>query len=588
MAIRTMATALLFLAFTSGLPAASSGQEQSAERPLPSEGQLGPEDEFKRGTPRTTMQGYLIACRAGDYERGARYLDLRRLTEEERPSQGARLARQLKVVLDRMLWVDLEALSPHAEGNLEDQLPADRDRIGRIETSQGPVEVLLQRVPREDRERIWQISSSTVARIDSLYDEFGYGALGEILPAPFFEVQLIEVQLWQWIGLLVLVVVAYGVSWLASSVVLRLLRNLSERTRLTWDDQLVRAIIGPFRLVLFVLLFAVGSVPLAVSAPVQRVLGGLEQAAFIIAVAWLLLRLIDLLADLAVQRLSDQGQGPATQFVPLGRKTLKVLLVVFAALAVLDVFGFNVTAVLAGLGIGGLALALAAQKTIENLFGGVTLLADRPIAVGQFCRFGDKIGTVEEIGLRSTRVRTLDRTIVTVPNAEFSSTQIENYAVRDRMRLFTMIGVRYETTPDQLRYLLAELRSMLLAHPKVTPDPARVRFVGFGAYSLDLEVFAYVSTSDWNEFLHIREDIYLRVMDIVERSGTGFAFPSQTTYLGKDDGLPPEKVREVEALVEEWRQQNRLPFPDFDPDEKVRMKDTVPYPPEGSVLGAGA
>jgi MscS family membrane protein len=208
--------------------------------------------------------------------------------------------------------------------------------------------------------------------------------------------------------------------------------------------------------------------------------------------------------------------------------------------------------------------------------------------VGQFCRFGDKIGTVEEIGLRSTRVRTLDRTVVTVPNADFSSTQIENFAVRDRMRLFTMIGVRYETTPEQLRYLLAELRSMLLAHPKVSADPARVRFGGFGAYSLDLEVFAYVMTSDWSEFLHIREDIYLRMMDIVERSGTGFAFPSQTTYLGKDDGLPAEKVREVEALVEGWRREKRLPFPDFDPDEKVRMKDTLPYPPEGSAVGARA
>jgi MscS family membrane protein len=191
---------------------------------------------------------------------------------------------------------------------------------------------------------------------------------------------------------------------------------------------------------------------------------------------------------------------------------------------------------------------------------------------------------VEDIGLRSTRVRTLDRTLVTVPNAEFSSTQIENFAVRDRIRLFTMIGVRYETTPDQLRHLLAELRNMLLAHPKVSADPARVRFVGFGAYSLDLEVFAYVITCDWNEFLHIREDIYLRMMDIVERSGTGFAFPSQTTYLGKDEGMPADRVREVEALVEEWRTQNRLPFPDFDPDEKVRMKDTLSYPPEGSIL----
>jgi MscS family membrane protein len=250
----------------------------------------------------------------------------------------------------------------------------------------------------------------------------------------------------------------------------------------------------------------------------------------------------------------------------------------------LDIFGFNVTALVAGLGIGGLAFALAAQKTIENLFGGVTLLADRPIVVGDFCRFGDKIGTVEEIGLRSTRIRTLDRTVVTVPNAQFSDLQLENFAKRDVIRLYAVLGVRYETTPDQLRFVLAELRSMLLAHPKVSPDPARVRFVGFGAYSLDLELFAYVYTADWNEFLTIREDIFLRIMDIVESAGSGFAFPSQTTYLGRDDGLDEEKTREAQTRVETWRKENRLPFPDFDPEEKQRVRDTLAFPPEGSAL----
>ncbi len=129
----------------------------------------------------------------------------------------------------------------------------------------------------------------------------------------------------------------------------------------------------------------------------------------------------------------------------------------------------------AGLGVGGIAIALAAQKTIENLFGGITLYGDSPVRVGDFCRFGDKVGTVEEIGIRSTRVRTLDRTVVTIPNADFSNLQLENFAKRDRMRLFAMIGVRYETTPDQLRYILVEVRKLLYAHERVTADPARIR-----------------------------------------------------------------------------------------------------------------
>lgn len=154
-------------------------------------------------------------------------------------------------------------------------------------------------------------------------------------------------------------------------------------------------------------------------------------------------------------------------------------------------------AAVAGLGVGGLAIALAVRPTLENIIGGLTLFADQPVRVGDFCAYGDKIGTVEEIGLRSTRIRSLERTIVTIPNAEFSRMQLINYTRRDMMLYKFILDLRYETTPDQLRYVLAKIREMLLGHPKVTPDPARIRFLEFGAYSLNLEVFAYVDSQDW-------------------------------------------------------------------------------------------
>ena len=232
------------------------------------------------------------------------------------------------------------------------------------------------------------------------------------------------------------------------------------------------------------------------------------------------------------------------------QRIVKVFVVAFGLLAVLAIAGVNVTAAVAGLGVGGLAVALAAQKTIENLFGGATLFADQPVRVGDFCRFGGQVGTIEEIGLRSTRVRTLDRTVVSIPNAEFSNLHLENFAKRDRMRIYTMIGVLYETTPEQLRYLLARLRELLLEHPRITDDPARVRFVGFGAYSLDLELFAYADTADWNELLQIREDLYLRIMDVVNESGTGFAFPSSTMYVGHHEGPDAEASRAAAERVQ--------------------------------------
>jgi MscS family membrane protein len=236
----------------------------------------------------------------------------------------------------------------------------------------------------------------------------------------------------------------------------------------------------------------------------------------------------------------------------------------------------------AGLGVGGIAVALAAQKTLENLFGGITLFADRPVKVGDFCSYDGQVGTVEEIGLRSTRIRTLDRTVVSVPNADFSNLRLENFARRDRMRLRTVIGVRYETTPEQLRYVLARLREILLAHPRVTDDPARARFVGFGAYSLDIEVLAYVDTPDWNEFLGIREHIYLLFMEAVKESGTGFAFPSTTTYLAQDHGASREDTERAERRVAEWRENGELPFPDFPDEFRDERRNTLDWPPSGS------
>jgi MscS family membrane protein len=259
-----------------------------------------------------------------------------------------------------------------------------------------------------------------------------------------------------------------------------------------------------------------------------------------------------------------------------------VVIVLIGVLGVLGTLGVNVSAAVAGLGVGGIAVALAAQKTLENLFGGISLFADRPVRVGDFCRYGTEVGTVEEIGLRSTRIRTLDRTVVAIPNSEFSNLKLENFAHRDRMRLWTLVGVRYETTPDQLRYLLTRLREILVAHPRILEDPARVRFVGFGSSSLDLDIYAYVRTSDYNEFLEISEDLNLRIMDIVSDAGSGFAFPSSTAYIAKDDGLDPERSRAAESAVAAWRENGELFVPAFPPERVRELSGKLPWPPEGS------
>ena len=214
--------------------------------------------------------------------------------------------------------------------------------------------------------------------------------------------------------------------------------------------------------------------------------------------------------------------------------------------------GLPVYGIVAGLGVGGLAIALAAQPTVENLIGGLSLFADKPIRVGDFAGMATRRERLRRSVFDLTRIRGKDRTLTTMPNGELSKMAVVSLAQRDQMLIQTVIGLRYETSPEQLRYLLVRLRETLLGHPKIDPTFVRVRFVGFGASSLDVELFAYVKTTNTPEFLSVREEIFLQVMDIVNESGSGFAFPSQTVYLGRDGGVDPTRTKAAEAELRQW------------------------------------
>jgi len=249
--------------------------------------------------------------------------------------------------------------------------------------------------------------------------------------------------------------------------------------------------------------------------------------------------------------------------------------------------GLPVFSVLAGLGIGGLAVALAIRPTLENLIGGIILYVDQPVRVGDFCSFGDKNGTIEAIGVRSTKIRALDRTIITIPNAALADMQLINYAHCDRMLIQTTLGLRYETTAEQLRFVLVKLREMLHAHPKIDGDTVRVRFSGYGASSQDIGIRIYALTGDWGEYFAIQEDVLLRMKDIVEGAGTGFAFPSQTLYMTRDEGLDEERGKASEAEVKRWRRTGQLPFPRLARSRVDDLSGTLDYPPRGSVEATG-
>lgn len=253
-----------------------------------------------------------------------------------------------------------------------------------------------------------------------------------------------------------------------------------------------------------------------------------------LASAWLAWRIAGVVAEVIV---ASPRYGPESLDAHIVRGGVQLVgVVAAAALLALGAnrVGLPLVGIVAGLGVGGLAVALAAQATIENLIAGISLVGDKAVRIGEYCKYGDQQGTVEAVGIRSTRIRGDDRTLTNIPNAVLAKMPIVSLTRRDRILVRTVLGLRYETTQEQLCSVLDMVRRLLKDHPRVDPNTVRVQFVEFGESSLDIEVFAYVTTTDRVEFLRIQEEILLRVMDVIEQAGTSLAFPSRTLYVGRD------------------------------------------------------
>ncbi len=535
-----------------------------------------PDDEFNRGVPRTMVQGFFLAVRERDFEKAAEYLDLRHLPEKVKKIPGAELAREFRIVLARTIWIDLGELSLDPEGHDNDGLPSYRERIGRIKTESKTFDILLQKVPRGDGVSIWKFSNKTIAQVPEMYAIFGHEFLDEILPPWFFEIRLFEIYLGEWVAVFAIGLIAYLVAVGLTAPIYFWMR----RKESPLYTQLLKFFRRPFRLLLLIII-ANQLLSLLHLSLVAQALHQAKTITFVI-VTWFAIRVIDFGFVRFALRMKKKGQTGMAVFLPSLGNVLKVVLALAVLIFWLDNIGVRVTALVAGLGIGGLAVALAAQKSLENVIGAITLYTSRPVKVGDFCRFGDSYGTVEEIGLRATKVRTHDSTVINVPNAEFSSIQLENFSLREHMWYHPKIRLRYGTTPDQLRYVLVEVRKMFYSHPKMLASPARIRFEGFGEHSLDLQVFAFLDVNNPNDFTEVAEDLNLRIMDIVAKAGTEFAIPSQSLYVQRGRGLDEAKIDEAENCVKEWKDNNALYLPSF-PQEKIEeLQGSLDYPPAGS------
>jgi MscS family membrane protein len=486
-----------------------------------------PKDTLGRLTPRGAVLGLINAARKGNTGLAALYLNT--------PLRGAEaevLASQLAAVIDRRLPARLNQISDNPEGSGRDPLNPDEDLIGVIQTANGDRDILVERVDRGKAGKVWLFSGKTLAWIPEAFQELSESALERFLPDFMVRTRIADIPLFEWVAVIMGMPFLYLVTGVLNRIlglaVGILLRRLRRNPALT-NPRVLRP---PFRLLLlaFTIRWLVSRVPLPILA--RQFWSTTALMIVVVACMWLLMLLNESgERSLVTRRRSLSGAASAMRLV---RRLIDGLILFAGLLFTLHHFGINPTATLAGLGVGGVAVALAAQKTLENVIAGVSLIADQAVRVGDVLNLGDIQGTVEAVGLRSTRIRTVGRTVVSLPNGQIANMRLETLSARDRFLFQPMVGLRYETTPAQLHSFMAGVRTLLDEHANVDSISVRVRFVRFGASSLDVEIFAYVFAHDWNNYLEIQEELLFGIMDIVRTAGTEIALTSQRLYLASD------------------------------------------------------
>ncbi|HTM14186.1 MAG TPA: mechanosensitive ion channel family protein [Bryobacteraceae bacterium] len=475
-------------------------------------------DPLGRTTPQQSIFNFLEACHARDYARATYYLDLGRLSAGDRAKVGPDLAVQLEDLLDDTTF-DIATLSRDPEGDLSDLSP-NIDKLASFAVNGQTIVLQLEREEPRPGNRIWVVSASSVALIPKAHQAVAETPFEKKLPQVLVTFEILDTPVWRWIALTIAAVALWFIGGFLARALVRLLKPMAHAAGFG----------GPLR---FALLAAGLRMAMEFASPATLSRTFIERGLGLIlalTAAWAGAVALDLIAERWRSRLDPRMQAVSYSVLPLGRQILKLTIFLIAILAVLNAWGYNTNAILAGVGVGGIAVALAAQKTIEDLFGGVSVISDRPVLVGDVCRFGDRTGTVMHIGLRSTRIRTPDRTVVSIPNAQFATMTLENISGRDKIWFHPTLNLRRDTTSEQLSRVLASLREILASHPKVETGPIPVRFIGVGAYSLDVEVNAYVKTADFDEFLAVQQELLLRMLQAVEQAGTGLAVPLTESF----------------------------------------------------------
>ena len=500
-------------------------------------------DPLNRTTPSGSVLGFLQAAQSGQYSIAAQYLQM---TAAHRQAEGEEIATHLKAVMDASFRGKLGGFT-QPDGIPQEGVPLGHQKLGTMTSGDVEVDLDLVRVNDPSSGKIWLISAETLAKVPELYDQVEARQVEHDLPSILVKHQIAGMPLWQWLGLLLAIPLAAGLSWLILALLGFPVRWWSRRRSI--DIESWRSVRSPLWLLLGTVLDRQLIGYLGLPLLQRHYCYQVFSIAFIIGGTWIFWRFVHWFLHRLRLRALAYGNAGTNSLILLGERIIKAGIFLLGLFAVLSSLGFNMSTFLAGLGIGGLAIGFGAQQTIANLFGGVSVLGDEVIRVGDVCRFGDRSGTVEDIGLRSTRVRTDERTLLAIPNGTVASINVENLTRRDKILFTTKLGLKSDSKPDHVRYVLAEVRQLLATHAKVESKTIRVRLTDVAGSSLTIEVFSYVLTRDFNEYAAVREDLLLRMMDIVEESGSGLATPSQTLYLAKDGAEKQKNEATINKLA---------------------------------------
>jgi MscS family membrane protein len=530
-----------------GAAAHSPAQLKKSAPPPPGKAEpTAPIDPLGRETPHSAVMGLLKYAERHDYATAARYLQLDPGTDQ------VQLAREVQALHTKFKG-KIDLLSDEPNGSVEAGLPQGEVRAGVIKVGSTSLDVILVRVDDPESGKIWLISRETVAKIPALYAQMESQkptVEDRIAAVALSGRQVLGMSVRQWLGWLLSIPISWLLAWLLAfllSVPRRVWCILRKAPCTTiWETPLgmpLRCIIAILMHSFFVYLL---EPPLLYRVYYTRFIAALLVA----SAAWLVSRITDRGFHHAVKHTQAHHAGGESILIVMQRLT-RVLMLIIVFVAALALFGLHVGTALAGLGIGGLALALAAQKSLENLIGGVSLLMDKAVGVGNFCKIGNQVGTVEDIGLRSIKLRTLDQSLLVVPNGLLAQMQFENFGPRRKCLLNQRFSLRIETQVEQLRTVLDRVQSMLDEHPAIETGTSRIRVANFAGAAFELELWAFVKTCDWTEFTVIRQEVILKIAEIVEAAGTRLAAPTQLTYLSGDADFDVRKTNDM-ARHEPW------------------------------------